>query len=171
MPRRNDIKPVDTAALFPSGAPERDDVVHVLEQYKAMLGTAESLESRRQNLHTFFLSVNSLLLAGIGLIGKEGFDTPAAGFGVIALSAAGVLLSVSWVLQVRAHARLFSSKWEVINALEQELPARPFQAEWRALKDRGYKAFTEIEAIIPWSFIVLYAAALLAGLLLALDRV
>ena len=39
------------------------EVSALLEQYKLFVGTSESLVSRRQQVNTFFLAVNSILLA------------------------------------------------------------------------------------------------------------
>jgi hypothetical protein len=157
--------------VFANGAPQESQADRVLEQYKLVLGTAESLESRRQTLHTFFMSINSLFLAAVGVLGKESFDTPRLGIAVIVLGAVGVLLSASWLLQISAHGRLFSSKWEVINALEQVLPSQPFRAEYKSLRRRGYRPFTDIEKRIPWSFAGLYAVSVVAGSLLLADLI
>ena len=45
-----------------------DDDKTLLEQYKTFVGTSEALVLRRQNVNTFFLSVNCILLAGEGLL-------------------------------------------------------------------------------------------------------
>jgi hypothetical protein len=155
------------ADLFPDGLPASPDAAGLaLEQYKLMLGTTESLESRRQALHTFFMSINSLFLAAIGLLGKESLDNSAVAIGIVVLACAGGLLSESWRRQVISYGHVAASKWTVINAFESCLPSRPFCAEWRALQRREYRSFTSNETVIPVAFVVLYAVAIVAGVLL-----
>jgi hypothetical protein len=158
--------------LFPDGRPTSEtQIALVLEQCKLILDTTESIESRRQTLHTFFMSINSLFLAAIGLLGKESLDTPGVGVGVILLGATGALLSVSWGQQVRSHGHVTASKWEVINQIEAALPSRPFCAEWRALQRRGYRSFTAVESSIPVTFTALYAISVVVGALLVADLI
>lgn len=52
----------------PSDERFNDNNRTLLEQYKLLVGTSEALVVRRQNVNTFFLSVNSILLAGEGLL-------------------------------------------------------------------------------------------------------
>ena len=153
--------------LFPAGQPETGEGVSAaIEQYKLMLGTTESLEARRQTLHTFFMSINSLFLAAIGLLGKESLDNSAVAVGVIVLAIAGCLLSESWRRQVISYGNVAASKWTVINAFEVCLPASPFCAEWQALQRRDYRSFTTNETAIPVAFVALYGVAIAAGILL-----
>jgi hypothetical protein len=158
------------ADLFPDGRPSTpEELGAAVEQYKLILQTTESLEERRQALHTFFMSINSLFLAAIGVVGNISLDSPAAGIGVVLLGLTGAVLSASWRQQVLSHGRVTSSKWEVINSFEDALPSRPFCAEWQALQRREYRSFTDVEASVPAVFFVLYAISVVVGLLLVAD--
>ena len=157
--------PVDTD-VFPDGPPPSQEIP--LEQYKLMLGTIESLESRRQTLHTFFMSINSLFLAAIGLLAKESLDTAEVAGGVMVLAIAGAVLSASWRRQLASYEAVASSKWTVINAFESCMPSRPFCAEYEVLKQKHYRSFTKNEAVIPKAFVVLYGLAFAAGATLLL---
>jgi hypothetical protein len=150
--------------LFPTGTPE--DPSLAIEQYKLMLGTIESLESRRQTLHTFFMSINSLFLAAIGLLGKESLDSSEVAVGIVVLAIAGGVLSLSWARQLDSYGAVASSKWTVINAFEACMPSRPFCAEYQDLIRREYRSFTSNEAMVPLAFFALYGIALVAGILL-----
>jgi hypothetical protein len=160
------------ADLFPNGRPTAADVAVVTEQYELMLQTTESLQARRQTLHTFFMSINSVLLAAIGFIGKQSLDTSAVAIGVVLLGLTGAVMSWSWRQQLVLYGTVSASKWEVINQIEEVLPSRPFCAEYKALKRKGYKLstvpFTEAEGRIPTYFVGLYSILIVLGVLLAL---
>jgi hypothetical protein len=150
------------SVLFPSGIDEQNRSA-LLEQYKLLVQTSETLVGRRQTVNTFFLSINSLLLAAIGLFAKEGIPGPLTGFGVLALGIAGLVLCVAWRRLVHSYRQLNAGKFEVIHLLEKHLPASVFKAEWEALgagRDKGkYQPFTRTEAAIPWVFGILYVVA------------
>ena len=59
--------------LFPKEYDDSQEAIRLqlLEQYKLFVQTSESLVSRRQTVNTFFLSINSALLASIGILGRE----------------------------------------------------------------------------------------------------
>jgi hypothetical protein len=155
-------------ALFPDGRPPDGDPTGVaLEQYRLILETTESLQARRQTLHTFFMSINSLFLAAIGLLAKESLDNSAVAMGVIVLGVAGGLLSESWRRQLLAYGNVSSSKWKVINEFEGALPSRPFCAEWKVLQEKPkYRSFTQNEGAVPVAFLLLYLISVIAGVLL-----
>ncbi len=58
--------------LFGGQESEESDSEALLTQYGLFVGTSEALSSRRQGVNTFFLSVNSLLLAAAGLLLRDG---------------------------------------------------------------------------------------------------
>jgi hypothetical protein len=159
------------ADLFPTGRPAVTDVGVVMEQYKLMLQTTESLQARRQSLHTFFMSINSVLLAAIGFIGKESLDTPAVAIGVFLLGLTGAVMSWSWRQQLVSYGDVSACKWKVISQIEETLPSRPFCAEYQALKRKDYKSFTEAERKIPEYFALLYLISIIVGVLLAAEAI
>lgn len=152
--------------VFPAGVPTDDTKCSlVLEQYKQMLQTIESLEAKRQTLHTFFMSVNTLLLAAIGLIAKESLDKPGVTAGITLLAALGVEFSCIWLAQILSHEEVLKSKWTVFNDLERALPSRPFGEEY-ALLGSSFVSFSKIECRVPKAFRRVYAVVLAAGVLL-----
>ncbi len=162
--------------LFPKGTDFTDnDRVRLLEQYKLLVQTSETLVSRRQNVNTFFLSVNTLLLAAIGLFGEEEVVKTIGDTRIflVILGVTGILLAYAWARLVKSYRQLNAGKFDVINLLEKHLPASMFYAEWIALgegKDRKkYAPFTSTEAAIPWIFGSLYALAIIQGVL-GIDR-
>lgn len=159
------------SSLFPKELDPKDELSRsqLLEQYRMFVQTSETLVGRRQTVNTFFLSINSLLLAAISVFAGEGRMTESfAGLAVLALAIAGTVLSYSWWRLVRSYRQLNAGKFKVIHLLEERLPASIFKAEWEALgsgKDKSkYSPFTTAEARIPHIFFGLYIVAAFLGL-------
>ena len=155
--------------LFPNGTDfdRGQSQAHLLDQYKLLVQTSETLVRRRDNLNTFFLSINSLLLAAIGLMAKEGFPENFGGLSIIVLGVAGIVLSISWRKLVHSYRQLNAGKFKVLHHLEKYLPASIFDAEWIALgegKDKTkYTPFTKTETVAPWVFTGLYGITVAWG--------
>jgi hypothetical protein len=142
----------------------------VFDQYKAIIDSAETLQNRRQALHAFYMSINSLFLAGIAVVGRESIQGDAwLAAGPIALAVTGLLMCESWRRQIAAYGAVNNSKFDVINKIERELPIAPFLAEWISLQQRNFESFTKTEGRIPSVFMLLYGVAVIAavGVLLA----
>jgi hypothetical protein len=156
------------AALFNyQSQPPTGDEVALLEQYRLILESAESLQTRRQTLHTFFLSINSLFIGGVGLLGKESLDhDPGLAWAIVGISVFGFFLCGSWRRQIRAYGAVNTSKYDVIQRIEARLPAAPFLAEWIALVQRDFQSFTEAESRIPTVFRWIYLLAAIGGIAL-----
>ena len=82
------------------------------------------------------------------------------------VAAVGLDLCYVWYRLVLSYKGLNAGKFEVIHAIEKELPVALFDAEWRQIgegKDpKKYKPFSEIETWIPWVFASLYGAMIIA---------
>ena len=133
----------------------------LLEQYKLYVQSAEQVSARR-------LASNRLLLAlQVGLVALYGVQP--AGFGqsgwALSVPVLGVAVSVVWSRIIRSHKNLNRVKFELILELERHLPATPYTCEWR-LADQGrgasYRAVTDIERWVPWTFLVLHAVLIIA---------
>src|SRR5215212_9885579 len=108
---------------------------HLLEQYKLYVQMADNISARRQSANSFFLTVNTALIAFLGLVASPdvGSDAGAAASPplpwVLVVSAAGVVLCYSWYRLVRSYKDLNTGKFEVVHAIESRLPAAPYAAE------------------------------------------
>jgi tryptophan-rich sensory protein len=165
-----EAKPVNSV-LFATGtdfsSPDRQR--NLLEQYKLLVQTSESVVARRQTVNSFFFSINTFLLSAIGILWKAGLSDRFGGLGIVFVAFTGILLCVAWKTLVRSFRQLNAGKFEIIHLLEQHLPASIFKAEWEALgagKDKSrYTPFTPTEGVIPLVFGALYALASLGGVL------
>lgn len=132
---------------------------HLLEQYKLYVEMADRISARRQSANSYFLSINTALLAFLGLVANRNSGNVPLSW-VLVVSIAGVILCYSWYRLVRSYKDLNSGKFRVIHAIEGKLPLAPYDAEWVSV-GRGedpdlYLPFTHIEIRIPWIFAALY---------------
>ncbi len=145
----------------------------VIEVYKIAVEMADRVSSRRATANAFFLTVNTTLVAVIGL-NKTRASNPVM---AISVCVAGILVAACWWFLLRNYRRLNEAKFKVINKIESEhLPVKPFTDEWDQLGQNdptedtrskvlvGFQQLGNIERIIPIIFGGLYLI-LLAGVI------
>ncbi|HPF40179.1 MAG TPA: hypothetical protein P5081_10545 [Phycisphaerae bacterium] len=158
--------------LFPAGRPnaQREPQQVLLELYKIMVNSSESLVGRRQAVNTFFLTMNGALLTAGGILVQGSGAVELRCLGAAVLAVAGGILCAAWRSLINSFGQLNRGKFKVINALEDYLPAAIYAAEWEAL-GRGedpkvYRSFTSREIWVPNSLLLLYVLmAMTAGLI------
>jgi len=136
---------------------------HLLEMYKLYVTMADNISSRRQTANSFFLTVNTALVA-LWSSAKHCFGEQALQF-IWLVALCGIVLCYAWYRLVRSYKDLNSAKFKVIHLIEQGLPLSPYDAEWEAV-GRGknkklYLPFTHIEIYVPWVFLLIHALAIL----------
>ncbi len=139
---------------------------HRLEQYKLYVEMADRVSSRRMTANSFFVTINTALVALLGLaVAKD--ETERLGW-YFAVSAAGVLVCSLWYSLIRSYRDLNSAKFNVVHLVEKELPLKLYDAEWemvgRGKNPKLYRPVTHIESKIPGLFTCIYV--LLAGYVL-----
>jgi hypothetical protein len=145
----------------------------VLEIYKLTVEMADRISARRAVANAFFLTVNTTLVAVVGLRTAS----PDSAVLSVAVCAAGVAVAGSWWLLLRVYRRLNAAKFAVISTIEAEhLPVKPYTDEWAQLMPNdartGYrarigKALRElggVERIVPVVFGLLYVVLLIGRL-------
>ncbi len=154
--------------LFRNGEPGPGHAEALLAQYRLFVETSEALVVRRQGVNTFFLSVNSIVLAAAGLLLRDDSFSDLESIALPFLSIGGAVLCVVWWRLISSFQQLSKGKFDVIHALERRLPAQIFAAEWVALgcgKDpKKYRPFTKIEKATPWVFGVLHGLLVIASI-------
>lgn len=159
-------------ALF--GAPRDADAGSdyqklLLEQYKLAVEMADRVSARRGAANTFLLTVNtSLITVWTLVLTKDAPIIQSEAWGSCA-ALAGLAVCIVWLFQLIAYSRLNRAKYIVVQLLETELPARPFTAEWVAIrqgKNARYRRLAKIERSVPLVFGAIYVVMLLrlAGL-------
>ncbi len=132
---------------------------HALEIYKAYLEMADRISERREKANSFFLAVNTALIA---LLAKDAFGSAAAAPSALELlvPVAASVLCYLWYRGIRSYRDLNSAKFKVIHEIERQLPLRPYDAEWesvgRGKNPRLYLPFTHVEGVVPWLFMAFH---------------
>lgn len=148
---------------------------HALEQYKIAVEMADRTSQRRNVMHGFFLSGNSILLTvtavGLPVLSDGGsFVVFSVGFVCII----GILLCYYWRKLVVHYCQLNSGKYSVIQKMEKLLPLAPYDAEWMVLgegKDPNrYTPLTRTEAKLPLVFAGLYVVLAVATVIVTAMR-
>ncbi|MGI5457708.1 RipA family octameric membrane protein [Streptomyces sp. CA-249302] len=142
----------------------------LFEQYKLCVEMADRVSSRRNLANTFFLTLNSGLVAFLGgwLAPAHLRDAPV----LLLLAGLPVLLAIcaAWWFTVRSYEQLNQGKWQVIGALEERLPTRAFSAaEWQALREgRDWRVYLRLTVVERWVPIIFAGTYVLGFLALAL---
>ncbi|MGV9851327.1 RipA family octameric membrane protein [Streptomyces sp. NPDC003442] len=138
----------------------------ILEQYKLCVEMADRVSARRNLTNTFFLSLNSAVVAVVAAVSDDALATASAW-----LLLAGLLILLAqcaaWFMMVRSYRQLNAAKYAVIGALEERLPAYAYsRAEWGALGEgrdwRKYLPLTHVEQWVPCIFSFSYLMGFVA---------
>lgn len=129
----------------------------LIEQYKVMLSTSESLIERRQKLSTTHLSIFSVLLPVISTMLT--FSYFYLYLGATLMSIICIILCISWRSTIISYGKSNRAKFAILEEIESKLPVAMFSSEWFALKKitTKYKSFTNRETLIPILFVVVYS--------------
>ena len=132
---------------------------NLFEQYKIFLQMVDNLIQRRTIANSFFLTVNTGLLAAFGLISHLQINS-LDGLWVLGGSIAGIVFSYSWFRTVKSYKQLSVIKWALILEIEKKMPMKLHEIEWKLLgegKDKNkYKQLTDVEQIVPFVFLGIY---------------
>jgi hypothetical protein len=138
----------------------------LFEQYRIYLGNIDSLENRRKVTHSFFLSVNTGLIAALGILTQFGLSFESNNhLWLIGGNIAGMLFAYSWFRTIRSYILLGTVKWDIVLEIEKKLPLKIHEIEWEILRSKKgrakYRKLTDVELAIPLIFIGLYVLLLI----------
>lgn len=154
--------------IYEPGSHDKEYIGRIMEQYKIYQKTSEDLVERRQNVNSFYITVNSAIVAVFGVILGLA-DYPSNTFVIIIMAVIGIILDISWIKLLEAYGVLNSAKMKVICMLERELPIRLYDTEWMVMSDKlnlkKYVSFTDSEKRIPKILIGVYSFIIIADVL------
>jgi hypothetical protein len=140
-----------------------------LDLYNLTVEMADRTSARRATANTFFVTLHSALVALLGFVRPSTSKGDVDGFGVAFIGLAGIIFAVTWWALLRSFRDLNRAKFAVIGEMERQLPAEPFNDEWKHLRKheplsfwkRGYAELGTVERVVPWVFAVIYLAAII----------
>lgn len=140
----------------------------LIEQYKIMLSTSESLIERRQKLTTTYLTIFSVLLPVISTMLSFSYFYLYLGAALISIIC--IILCFSWRSTIISYGKSNRAKFAILEEIESKLPTTMFSSEWLALKKitTKYKSFTNRETVIPILFVVVYSILLIISIILTI---
>lgn len=124
----------------------------ILAQWQTCVEMANSVSQRRDTINNIFVTLNLAIIAAVSIT----WDVKS-----LFILAAGIVVCIIWLLFIRNYKLLNTEKFNVINDIEKKLPVKPFNDEWKKLKNnKKYKDSTKLEKTLPIMFIVLYVIAI-----------
>ncbi len=149
--------------LFETGVTDNKTLV---EQYKMLLSTSESLIERRQKLTTTFLTIFSALLPVLTFMLSQKMSFMNIGCAIISLIS--ILLCFSWRNSINSYGKSNAAKFAILEEMEKQFPASMFASEWVVLKKTTsrYRSFTSRETLIPLLFVAVYALFMVVSIIL-----
>lgn len=137
----------------------------LMEQYKIMIDSSESLIDRRQSMSNLYTGICTTLVTLLGssfaLNNKYGTSITFILVGIVV-----AMLSLTWISQLKTYNKTNYGKYEVINAIEAKLPADMFNNEYMFNKSKKIKSYSERESLLPKMFIVISSIIEITGILL-----
>lgn len=153
-----------TAEEFVAAA---DLPANYFELYKLAVEMADRVSARRSLANSFFLTINTGMVALMG--GTHGLKWY--------LPVAGLLFCVTWWALLKSYRDLNSAKFQIILGMEERLPVRVYADEKRIYKGEPvrfqlrrkvitkwiaqYRELNRVERIVPAVFGAIYLAELL----------
>ncbi|HEY2338722.1 MAG TPA: hypothetical protein VGI18_15295 [Burkholderiales bacterium] len=142
----------------------------VLEQYKSLVGDVGSIGTRYATANGFYLSVITALIGVLAYAGAgKAFDEVSY---LILVLVAVFAVAICWIWRktIVFYGHLFAGKFEVLKALEKELPVQVYALEHKAVYlERAAVPLTVNEAKVPlfmgWFFAFVAVLSLFLGYL------
>jgi hypothetical protein len=139
------------------------------EQYKLFIHHNEEIRNRRQQMNTFFLTTNSLIMGALGTIaGKPSFETQYLTL-ILSLLVLGIGCICAWLSVLKTSSILTTKSYHFIKLMEEHLGAKVFTEFYDHLhlldtpKERSTFTIAR-EKIIPYLFLGGYILYILIDL-------
>ena len=137
----------------------------LIEQYTTYVNTTLNVSNRRMRNNRFYVLLLSGTLAVLSVLTETQIIQEV---GLLLAGLLGLALCILWYLSIVSYKQLNSGKYKILTAMEEDLPAAPFDDEWEVL-DRGenwqtYITHTRVERkipgvlAIPYTLISIYAS-------------
>ncbi|AUX09934.1 small integral membrane protein [Halalkaliarchaeum desulfuricum] len=133
------------------------DRSELIDQYTTYVDTTLNVSNRRMRNNRFYVLLLSGTLAVVSVLADTQIIEEV---GLLIAGLLGLALCILWYLSIVSYKQLNSGKYEIIQAMEKDLPAEPFANEWDVLDEgrdwRTYITHTRVERKIPGVLAVPY---------------
>ncbi|MDJ0580114.1 hypothetical protein [Crocosphaera sp.] len=137
---------------------EFDNLPYLLEQYKLYVEMMDRVAARRGKANQFYLSLISALLGILTFF--TDIEKIISNYKILSLLFLlfGLILCISWYLNIDSYKQLNYLKFKVIFEMEQKLPFPCYTREWEIEEHLSikYRRLTKIEKYIPIFFASIY---------------
>ena len=132
---------------------------NLIEQYKLACTASDNVSSRRETANRYLITLNTGITA---LYGFQATGTPNLHL-LIPLTIAGLIAAIISLIIVKSHGDLNRVKFQIIQEIEEHLPARIYEQEWEKLKEpkfpQKYVELTILERVIYGMFATIHIIA------------
>ncbi|MXX53619.1 MAG: SoxR reducing system RseC family protein [Dehalococcoidia bacterium] len=129
---------------------DRSDRVLMWQTY---VQTAENTSTRREAINRYMVPVHLAMMA-------SHFVLPLNELPHIVIGIVGMAVSYLWIALLDAHRKINDAKYDIIIALEEDLPCRPFDMESKSTGiDTGlrkYPPLTQLQNRAAWTVFVVH---------------
>ncbi len=133
----------------------------LVELYKLYVEMANAVSQRRENANKFFLTLVTTPVALLVLASRENHDLVSNPFAMVAFSIIGLVVAITWILNLAMYRKLNSAKFKVILDIESHLPQAGFTKEKEHLNADHYRGLAKMEMILPFFAVVCYVGLIL----------
>lgn len=137
----------------------------LMEQYKVMVNTTETLMNRRQTASNVFVGILSAL---ISLVGSSFALANKVTTGIIffAVGIITIILSMNWRKMLLDYNKNNEGKFAVINAIEKRLPANMFDSEYNYNKLKNISSYATKETVLCKIFTLIGSVVCVGGIVI-----
>lgn len=132
----------------------------LFEQYKLYVEMANDVSERRDKTNKFYVTLMSLLLTVFGIISSITKDSILFIIPLLIM----IFFNIVWMKNIESYSTLNRGKFDVINEIEKQLPAKGFTIEWELMELYNYQKLTKVEKYIP--LICIFSTILLIALII-----
>lgn len=113
-----------------------DKTEAILAQWQTCVEMANFVSQRRDTMNNIFVTLNLAIIATVSIT----WDIKS-----LFILAAGIVVCIIWLLFIRNYKLLNTEKFNVINEIENKLPVKPFNDEWKNLR-----AIKNTRMVLSW---------------------
>ena len=123
----------------------------LFEQYKLYVKMADEVSNRRNDMNKFYVILSTSLISILQIIASITHEiSTGVSVIIIAIFIIFIFINYLWIINIKSYSTLNCGKFDVINEIENKLPAKGFTIEWELLTEvYQYNELTNVEKNIP----------------------